>query len=222
MNILVLSAHADDETLGMGGTIARLTQEGHEVYVAAFTDGVGARGPAGENAVWRNVHFRAALTTLGAGLWAPGEPLPDNAMDTVPLLSICKKVEAAIRQTCPEVVYVHSGGDLNIDHSLLFRAALTATRPQPGCTVKEVYAYEVPSSTEWGFQRLEPVFRPNVFVDITGTLDTKVKALMCYENEVRAWPHPRSPEAIRAMAQRWGSVAGYEAAEAFELIRKVR
>jgi LmbE family N-acetylglucosaminyl deacetylase len=88
--------------------------------------------------------------------------------------------------------------------------------------VREIYAFEVASSTEWAFQRLEPSFRPNVFVDISSTLENKVAALACYDTETRKFPHPRSPEAVRAIAMRWGSVAGFPAAEAFELIRLLR
>ena len=91
-----------------------------------------------------------------------------------------------------------------------------------GGPVKTVYAYEVASSTEWAFQRFDPVFHPNVFVDIDTTLDRKIKAMQAYESETRPFPHPRSPEALRAIALRWGSVAGLPAAEAFELVRSVR
>ena len=91
-----------------------------------------------------------------------------------------------------------------------------------GTPVKELYAFEIPSSTEWAFRRVEPPFRPNVFVDVSGTIDIKVKALQQYEGEVRVFPHPRSPEALRALAQRWGSTVGVRYAEAFELIRSVR
>jgi LmbE family N-acetylglucosaminyl deacetylase len=84
--------------------------------------------------------------------------------------------------------------------------------------VQEIYTFEIPSSTEWSF---DYSFKPNVFVDITKTLDLKIKALMCYESEMRKFPHPRSPEAIRGNAFKWGSVVGCEATEAFCLIRKV-
>ncbi len=88
--------------------------------------------------------------------------------------------------------------------SVVHRAVLTATRPLGDQCVKEIYAFEVPSSTEWAFQELQPVFRPNVFVDITDSLETKIAALACYDTEMRKFPHPRSPEALRAIAARWG------------------
>ena len=105
---------------------------------------------------------------------------------------------------------------------VVHRAVLTATRPVADCPVKEIYAFEVPSSTEWTFGQFQPAFRPNVFVDISATLETKVQALALYESEARPFPHPRSPEVLRAIARRWGSVVGMKAAEAFELLRAIR
>jgi LmbE family N-acetylglucosaminyl deacetylase len=148
--------------------------------------------------------------------------LPDNRFDTLPLLKVVKIVEERIARLRPEVVYTHHGGDLNVDHQVTNRAVLTATRPMAGHPVRELYTFEVASSTEWAFQRLEPVFRPNVFVDVSRHLETKVRAMAAYQSESRAFPHPRSSEALVAAAARWGSVAGCAAAEAFELIRSVR
>ena len=102
------------------------------------------------------------------------------------------------------------------------RAVLTATRPVTDQPVQEIYAFEVPSSTEWTFGQFQPAFRPNVFMDISDTLEAKVQAMALYESEVRPFPHPTSSVALRASARRWGSMAGVEAAEAFELIRAIR
>ncbi|MFZ1927588.1 MAG: hypothetical protein WAU50_00540, partial [Candidatus Sulfotelmatobacter sp.] len=63
---------------------------------------------------------------------------------------------------------------------------------------------------------------PNVFVDVSATLEAKIAAMGCYESESREFPHPRSPEALRAVATRWGTVVGCAAAEAFELVRSLR
>jgi LmbE family N-acetylglucosaminyl deacetylase len=122
----------------------------------------------------------------------------------------------------PEIVFTQHGGDLNQDHVLTYRAALTATRPVPGSRVRRVLAYEVGSSTEWSFQRFEPVFRPSAFFDIAPFLERKVAAMEVYESEARPFPHPRSPEALRSAAKRWGSVAGVHAAEAFEVVREIQ
>jgi len=120
------------------------------------------------------------------------------------------------------VVYTHHGGDLNIDHAIISRAVLTATRTVPGCPVKELLMFEVPSSTEWAFQQYEPAFRADVFMDVQATIEAKIKAMALYEGEARPFPHPRSAEALRAIARRWGSVTGLDYAEAFALARSIR
>jgi LmbE family N-acetylglucosaminyl deacetylase len=226
MSVLVVAAHPDDEILGCGGTMARLAREGHEVRIAILAEGMSSRSAHREDADPRqlqHLHTRAqqAADKVGAKEVVLCK-LPDNRLDTVPLLDIVKMVEELVARFRPEVVYTHHPGDLNVDHGIVHRAVLTATRPVAAHCVRDVYAFEVPSSTEWSFQRLEPLFRPSVFVDITETLETKIEALACYDTETRKFPHPRSPEALRAIATRWGSVVGLPAVEAFELIRSVR
>ena len=120
------------------------------------------------------------------------------------------------------MIYTHHQGDLNIDHGVVFRATLTATRPVSGCPVRDLFAFEIPSSTEWSFNTYQPEFRPNVFVDITDTMEMKVKSMQTYKSESRHFPHPRSPEALLAIASHWGSVVGVKHAEPFELIRSLR
>lgn len=224
--VLVVAAHPDDEILGCGATAARLVQEGHEVYFAILGEGItsrhGTRDAADASHLYLlQQHARAASHKVGVKeLFL--HKLPDNRLDTVPLLEVVKLVEDLVDKLRPEVIYTHHGGDLNVDHGVIHRAVLTATRPVSGQPVREIYAFEVASSTEWAFQQVGPVFRPNVFVDVSRTFEVKIAAMACYETESREFPHPRSPEALRAIAARWGSVAGCVAAEAFELIRSVR
>jgi LmbE family N-acetylglucosaminyl deacetylase len=226
VKIMVIAAHPDDEVLGCGATAARLVTEGHEVHFAILGEGITSRHPdraEADAAQLAALHEQAhaAAGKVGAKSLVLHK-LPDNRLDTVPLLEVVKIVEGLISRLKPEIIYTHHGGDLNIDHEVIHRAVLTATRPVAGQVVREVYEFEVPSSTEWTFQRLQPSFQPNVFVDVTRTLEAKIAAMQCYETEARRFPHPRSPEALRAIAMRWGSVAGCGAAEAFELVRSVR
>jgi hypothetical protein len=88
--------------------------------------------------------------------------------------------------------------------------------------VRAVYAYPVASSSEWAFQQFSPAFAPNLFQDVNGTLELKIKAMELYESEARRFPHPRSPEALRAAARHWGSVCGLAAAEPFQIVREIR
>jgi LmbE family N-acetylglucosaminyl deacetylase len=226
MRILIIAAHPDDEVLGAGGTIARMVKEHHEVYIAIMGEGITSRYQLRENAEVDRVESLHKQCREAAKILGSNEiffyNLPDNRFDTVPLLDIVKIVEDLIERISPNVIYTHHGGDLNMDHTILNRAVITATRPIKKQQVKEIYAFEVPSSTEWAFNCTEPNFRPNIFVDISNTLAIKIKALSCYESEVRAFPHPRSTEALQAIAKRWGSVVGHEAAEAFELMRAIR
>jgi LmbE family N-acetylglucosaminyl deacetylase len=226
MKVLVIAAHPDDEVLGCGATAARLVQEQHEVCFAILGEGITSRLAQRSDAdasQLQGLHRQAQAAAAKLGVRSLVlHKLPDNRLDTVPLLEVVKEVEELVDQMKPEVIYTHHPGDLNVDHGVIHRAVLTATRPMAGQPVREVYAFEVPSSTEWAFGSLRPVFRPNVFVDVTATLEAKITAMACYETETREFPHPRSPEALRAVAMRWGSVAGCHAAEAFELVRSIR
>jgi LmbE family N-acetylglucosaminyl deacetylase len=223
---LVIAAHPDDEILGCGATAARLVAEGNEVHFAILGEGMTSRHAERDEAdseklasLHRQAHAAAAKVGVKSVVM---HSLPDNRLDQVPLLQIVKIVEDLVDRLQPEVLYTHHGGDLNVDHGVIHRAVLTATRPMVGQPVREIYAFEVPSSTEWAFQRIAPAFRPNVFVDISQTLEAKISAMQSYDTEARKFPHPRSPEALRAIAMRWGSVAGLPAAEAFELVRCIR
>jgi len=224
--VLVVAAHPDDEVLGCGGTMARLAQEGCAVHIAILGEGITSRHAQRDQADAEDLsrlHQRAREASVKVGAKdVVLFQLPDNRLDTVPLLDLVKLLEGLIQKLQPEVIYTHHAGDLNVDHGLVHRAVLTATRPLPGQSVREIYAFEVPSSTEWAFHQLQPVFRPSVFVDISRTLEAKIAGLACYDSETRKFPHPRSPEALRAIAARWGTVAGCQAAEAFELVRSLR
>jgi LmbE family N-acetylglucosaminyl deacetylase len=226
MNVLVVAAHPDDEVLGCGGTAARLAREGHSVYMAILGEGITSRHrqrEAADPSALRNLRVcsQRVADLLGVKELSLHD-LPDNRFDTLPLLDVIKVVEELIERWRPSAIYTHHGGDLNVDHQVVSRAVLTATRPVEGHPVRELYTFEIASSTEWAFQQAAPVFRPNVFVDIAGTLSIKVESMRQYESESRKFPHPRSPEALTAIAQRWGSVAGCKAAEVFEAVRLIR
>jgi LmbE family N-acetylglucosaminyl deacetylase len=221
--ILVVAAHPDDEVLGCGATLCRRSKEGAQVHIAILGEGATSRGKRSDPGAKRQVaklrkDARTAARRMGArGVRLYG--LPDNRFDTVAMLDIVKIVEGEIEKVRPDVIFTHHGGDLNIDHTLVFRAVLTATRPGCGLHVPEVYSFEVPSATEWAFEKLGSSFCPNVFVDVTDTIEGKVQALLAYETETRSFPHPRSPETLRNLAAVRGSGAGMSAAEAFMLIR---
>jgi N-acetylglucosamine malate deacetylase 1 len=229
--VLIVAAHPDDETLGCGGTIARLAQAGDLVHVLTVTDGVGARyhtepknlAEYQPDAFARYEQFVSAATLLGAvsysNLAHDGSIMPDQGLDQVSLLRLTQAIETRIQLLHPDAVYTHSGVDLNADHRRVHEAVLTACRPLPDSSVRTLLGFEVPSATEWC---LGDAFRPNLFSDIAATLDLKLEAMARYASEQPAYPHPRSPTAIRALAQWRGASAGLAAAEAFEVIRLIR
>ncbi len=209
MKILVVAAHPDDEVLGCGGTIARLADEGHDVYTLHMTRG---RGPK----QLRGIADSAPILSVAGG---EVFDLPDNRMDLRTIRTITVKLERAGINSYDRI-YTHHPGDLNIDHQITARAVLTATRPQPGCKVKEIFAFEVPSSTEWNFGTSQP-FVPNVYVDLGHYIHKKLAALKCYESEMRDEPHPRSPLGVNNLAERRGFECGAVHAEAFMLLRGI-
>jgi LmbE family N-acetylglucosaminyl deacetylase len=228
-SVLIIAAHPDDEALGCGGTIARLSAEGREVHLAFLADGVGSRGGQGSELAHaergalerRRAAARNAAEVMGAAS-VKFDDFPDNRLDTVPLLEIAQRVEALIALYRPSMLLTHHAGDLNIDHRRVHQAVNTATRPQRGHPVRTLLAFEVPSSTEWQPPGSGSAFEPNWFVDISDTLETKRAALDVYKEEMRPWPHPRSIEAVEHLARWRGATVGCDAAEAFVLLRQLR
>lgn len=227
MRVLVAAAHPDDETLGCGGTLAQHAAAGDAVAVVTFTDGVGARDEFMPSArADRRAAFLDAMAELGLTDASRLTTLsyPDNRMDAEPVLGVARQVERVLAAVRPDVVYTHHAGDLNVDHRCVCEAVLAATRPgtEHGAGVREVLAFEVPSSTEWAFGLGAP-FCPDVFVELDRrALEAKLRALARYRREVRLPPHPRSVEHVEALARVRGGAAGVLYAEAFRAVRIVR
>ncbi|HEC15248.1 MAG TPA: PIG-L family deacetylase [Sedimenticola sp.] len=224
--VLVIAAHPDDEALGCGGSMARWAAEGRTVHLLLLADGEGARGDVAGAVEFaaqmkqRRLAAEAAADILGVAS-ATLLDFADNRMDGVELLDVVKAVERIVAAVQPESVLTHHAGDVNVDHRIAHDAVLTACRPQPGYCVRQLLFFEVPSSTEWRPTGSAPQFVPNFFVDITGTLEVKQRALQAYRDEMRPFPHPRSLEAIEALARWRGASCGVAAAEAFVLGRQL-
>jgi LmbE family N-acetylglucosaminyl deacetylase len=221
LRILTVAAHPDDETLGAGGTIAYHTARGDEVCVLIVSDGVTSRHDRVEQ---QQECALRACETLGVSKVVFGG-LPDQRLDTLSLLNVIGPIEDSIRNFRPDVVLTHFKEDANQDHRLVFQATLVAVRPVDHTSIRRFLCFETPSSTEWAGPFVGSVFAPNVYVDITETLSTKLEAMKAYADthvsEVRPYPHPRSYEALEVYARRHGVVAGIGAAEPFMLVRDV-
>ena len=222
--ILIIAAHPDDEVLGCGGTIARLNKEGYELYTLILGEGITSRddvrnkGKRKEEIDTLRQQSNNANKILGVK-----EVLffsfPDNRFDAVPFLDIVKTIEKVKKEIKPGIVFTHYEKDLNIDHQITYKAVITATRPLREETVKEVYSFEIPSSTEWSYPLS---FSPNVFYNISETMNIKLRALEEYKTELREYPYPRSLKGIKLIAKTWGMKVGLNYAEAFKMIRSVK
>ena len=219
--VLIIVAHTDDETIGLAGTIARHVNNGDQVYAMSLTDGIGSREKTYKNEVdFRCKSAEEASNILGFK-WIKAGNFPDNAIDSEPLLKITKFIEEVKFEIKPDLIYTHSGADLNIDHRIVNQATLTAFRPQDREIWKEIRTFEVPSSTDYGHRSITNIFCPNLYINITNYWDKKLIALNAYKSEIRNSPHSRSIDGIENLAKYRGHQVGLYYAEAFEVIRKI-
>lgn len=212
--VLIVAAHPDDETLGMGGSIHRLAQSGCSVRVVFMSDGISSRDAQRESMENRQKASLKALRELGVDDIHFSKN-PDNMLDTLPLLEIAKQVEGHVVAFQPTFVFTHFPLDLNIDHKLVSEATQVACRPKVSSNVKALLFFEVPSSTDWNFGVGQ--FSPNYFIDISQSWENKEKALSAYSVEMNEYPDARSHENLFNLSKVRGSFIGISAAEAFQI-----
>lgn len=210
--VLVVATHPDDELLGCGGTIRRHADNGDEVTTVVLCEGESIRYG---RTVGQSTAMKEAADVLGVKR-VKSFDFPDQRLDTMTLTDIIAPLENISEQVMPNIVYCQYGGDINLDHKLLFEAANVAFRPIDSW-IEEFYAFYTVSSTEWAFPR---TFVPDTWINISDTLDAKLKAFQCYTSEIRAYPHPRSIKALENMANFYGNQCCMKAAEPFVTIRR--
>lgn len=217
---LVIAAHPDDETIGCGGTIAKMVRDGWHVDVAIMTKATPELSrryadPQEADAI-REREADKACDVLGVQdlFFANFEEVH---LSTHPFPAIVDWIGDLIRERQHELILTHSTGDLHQDHRALAEATVIATRP-----------YVRPPSLRWVISYRSDVlpfltspFRPSLFVDVTSTITAKLRALDAYKSELREAPHPRSHSSISAWARFVGSMCGMEFAEAFETVWEV-
>ena len=226
--ILLVVAHPDDELLGLGGSMHRLINEfGCNVRVVILGEGLTSRADRRDVTVWEEAlkthrsNIQEALACIGYQSLELYD-FPDNRFDSVDLLDLVKVIEKEKQNMDPSIIFTHHGGDVNIDHQRTFEAVITATRPMENEGVKTLITFETPSGTEWRASSDPRHFIPNMFVSISEeNLKAKINGMECYKYEKRTYPHPRSPEALRILAQQRGVIIGKEFAEAFMIIRTI-
>lgn len=220
MRVAVIGAHPDDELLGAGATLAMHVRSGAQVHAAVVCDAAEGRGSRGVRAAALQRDGQRAAGIVGfASLRFLA--LPGQRLDTVPAAELTGLIEGVLDDIRPDLLYTHVPDDVDIDHGLVARAAWRACRPDCRGGLSRFAAFETPSSAEWASAAEGAGLRPNLFVDVADTLDTKIAALECYETKARDYPHPGSVRALRERAAFWGSQVGCHAAEPFRILRQV-
>jgi LmbE family N-acetylglucosaminyl deacetylase len=226
-SLMTVVAHPDDEVLGCGGTVHRLISNGWKAHLTIMSGGVGGRYSRSEaagaiagkqkNALVEQMQKAAsAIGYHGVDVF----DFPDNRMDTVGRMDLSQAIRPILERERPDLVFTHHPGDYNWDHTAVFDAVMMAARCNPpDFYPAEIRSFEVLSSTERAWQDSSRIFCPNLYVDISKTIDMKKLAMRYYELEYRAYPHPRSIEAIEFLARRRGNEVGMIYAEAFHIIR---
>ena len=217
--VLVIAPHPDDEVLGAGGTVARLSDAGAEVVVAIVT--TGAPPLFAETSVAQvRAEAQAAHAHLGVA-HTVFLSQPAARLDEVPHHRLNHALAGLLQEVSPDALLLPFVGDIHLDHQLTFLSGMVAARPHGVAFPGRILCYETLSETNWNAPLLSPSFAPNVFVDISAQLERKLQAMELYGSQQRDFPHERSLATIRALAMLRGSTVHRPAAEAFMLIRQV-
>lgn len=222
--VLAVVAHPDDEILGCGGTLHAILRHGGVVRVLILGEGSTCRFSANEinsTAAQLKIKERFSFAKQSHKYLGLKDVIFENLIcgrfDQEPIIDIGKRIEKQIDTFQPDTIFTHWGQDVNSDHRITFGAVLTATRPVPGSSVKNLLCFETPSSSEWRFSE---TFDPNYFVDIENDIDAKLAAFSYYApSEAKPFPYPRNSEGLTVNAKMRGMQAGLRFAEAFKIIR---
>lgn len=221
MKTLVVAPHPDDELLGCGGTLLRQITEGRTVawlLMTAMTEEAGWSAERIQQRAAEIEQVREGLQIVPHHLFALG--LPTGELDRIPMSILVKRISEVFIDFQPDEVLLPYPGDAHSDHRITFEAASACTKWFRYPSVKRVLAYETISETDFTINPCDPEFKPNVFVDVGEHLEQKVELMNIYKSEIGDYPFPRSGIALEALAQLRGSQAGYNAAEAFMLLRE--
>lgn len=219
MRTLVVAPHPDDETLGVGGTIARKSKEGNDLVWLIMTSISEKDGWDRDKVSERQVEIQRVSEILGIQQVVQLS-YPTTKLDLVPLPELISSISNVLSSCVPDEIFIPHPSDIHSDHKRTYESVVSSAKWFRSSSIKKIYAYETLSET--GMDSINPAqFNPNFFVNIESELKTKIKSMKVYESEIRDFPFPRSEEAILALSRIRGAQAGFKAAEAFQLLKEV-
>jgi N-acetylglucosamine malate deacetylase 1 len=218
--ILSVAVHPDDETLGCGGALLKHKKNGDDIYWLIITSMYLEDGWTAEKIESRREEINQISDVYGFTA-VHCLDFPSTRLDTIPMKNLISQISKIIQKVEPDLIYIPNRSDIHTDHQYAFRAIMSCTKTFRYPFIRKILMYECLSETEFSPALPADTFIPNVFVDITGFLEEKIKIMKIYRDEMGAFPFPRSEENISALAKNRGTVAGVEAAEAFVLLKEV-
>ena len=215
--VLVIAPHPDDETIGAGGYLLRAKEAGHEIHWLIVTEMRASDGWPEEKILRREREIDQVAEAFGfASVTKLGHATA--RLDTLPMGDLVASIGQAVRRIEPEILLVPHRGDAHSDHAAVHDAGIACAKWFRYPSVRWALAYETLSETDAAIRR-EEVFRPDIFLDISSHLERKLEITDLFGDEIGSFPFPRSPEAVRALAQVRGTASGSRAAEAFMRLR---
>jgi len=221
MKVLAIAVHPDDETLGCGGALLRMAAEGASLHWLLLTSihpsfGTPAEAARQERQV-EAVREAYPFATLD---WLRH---PTAELERVPMGQLVSQIREVVARVRPELVFIPNRSDAHSDHRIAFQAshAVLKSFHLKSLGVRRVLLCEIISETDAAAPLAENAFVPNVFVDISATLERKLELMAQFQSEVQPEPLPRSLSAIRAQARFRGATMAVPYAEAFMLLREL-
>lgn len=216
---LVIAPHPDDETLGCGGTLLRARSQGDEIFWLIVTC-IEIEGGFSEDRIKaRDIEIDKVDDAYGFKETIRLN-FPTAKLDKVPIKHLSSALGEAVARIAPTDIYLPHRRDAHSDHAVVFDAGVSVSKWFRYESVERTFVYETQSETDFDIATDSPGFRPNVFVDISSTLERKIEISRIYASEFKQHPFPRSFDGLRALATVRGAASGFHSAEAFMLLRQ--
>lgn len=219
-NVLVIAPHADDETLGCGGTLLKHQAKGDAIHWLLLTEMSQEAGYQPEQIAKRKQQLLEVEQGYGFAS-VTHLRFPPAALEQVPAAEFIGAIANAIHSIKANVIYMPFHSDVHSDHRVAAQAVIACSKSFRAPFVERILAYETISETDYNLNPAEPAFRPNVYVDISDYAQQKLALLNIYDSEVGDFPFPRSTKAVQALESLRGSQCNSQAAEAFMLLKEI-